>query len=250
MAARLMFSVVTAIPANVVLIDEILSTGDEHFQGKSFKRLLKMVSNRSSGILATHDWFNATRLCSRIIILNRGEIEFQGTPLEAVRAYLKVNIAMSGKAVFQDKKRLREMRFPYQPGMAFTFSFTIESFVAEPLSLGLAVEIPKLAMVAILSNDNVVGGKKGVYSVNIMFPVFPICYSSCYLSLFLSKPRLPGSAVTDEIYDQISWTTGDSVTLLNSNDQSYASDSIFHRHFKWARITTKRSSGCVSASKI
>jgi lipopolysaccharide transport system ATP-binding protein len=106
MAARLMFGAVTSVSAEIVLLDEILSVGDEHFQGKSYRRLMTMISNGASGILATHDWFTAVRLCYRIVILDRGKIDFIGSSLEAVSKYLSLSPTLTKRVFFRDKDNL------------------------------------------------------------------------------------------------------------------------------------------------
>jgi lipopolysaccharide transport system ATP-binding protein len=181
MLARLFFGVVTAVPADIVLLDEILSIGDEYFQGKSFKRLLKMIASGKSGILVTHDWFKAVRLCSKIIILDQGKIEFQGTSQEAVREYLKPNIQTSQRVLFRHREQVLESILYYETGEPFTYSFEVESTIDEPFCVGLAFEIPRLSVVAILNNDNLIADRKGVYRIILQLPSFPISYFECYL---------------------------------------------------------------------
>jgi lipopolysaccharide transport system ATP-binding protein len=236
MLARLFFAVVTAIPGRIVLIDEILSVGDEYFQGKSFKRLVKMISKGSSGILATHDWFNAIRLCSRILVLDRGKVEFDGSPLEAIRRYLKPVIPPSTcRVYFLNKDQLASRTLNYRCGDPLKISFTVESTMEDDFALGVAVEIPKLSMIALLSNDNVVSGGIGRHEISLEFPAFPVCYSECYLSLFLTKPRVQKRGAVEEIYDQVSWTTGASIRMMNEEAVLSGDEAVFYRPLGWHR---------------
>src|SRR6185369_15401127 len=83
MAARLYFSAATALRHDVYLIDEILSVGDQHFQDKCWRRLRERFEHGASGVLVTHDWSAALRLCRESCILERGRIIARG-PSEAI----------------------------------------------------------------------------------------------------------------------------------------------------------------------
>jgi len=235
MLARLYFAVVTAVPGRVVLIDKILSVGDEYFQGKSFKRLVNMLSRGSSGILATHDWFNAIRLCSRILVLHEGRVEFDGSPLEAIRRYLKPVIPEATRQVFfLNKERLASRVLSYRCGDPLQIRFDVESAIEDDFCLGVAVEIPKLSMIALLGNDKVIRGGKGTHEITVEFPEFPVSYPECYLSLFLTRPRANRRGAFEEIYDQISWTTGASIRMVNEETVQFGDHAVFHHPLCWS----------------
>lgn len=235
MRVRLMFGAITAVPAEIVLLDEILSVGDQHFQGKSYRRLMNMISHGASGIFATHDWFTAVRLCSNIMILNRGNVEFEGSSLEAVRKYLALAPALTRRVFFRDKEQLTQQPLTVIPGTPFNLTFTVESTIDTPFSIGLALEIPRIAMVVLISNDHKVFGGRGHYQISLHIPEFPVQRRESFLSLFISEPRRPGEAATREIYDQISWTSGNSIRLVNEETSS-GSTGIIHRRLAWRRL--------------
>lgn len=91
MAARLAFSVVTAAPAEVVLIDELLMVGDEHFQGKCLKRILDLRISNKSVVLASHDTRRLERLCDRCILLEKGKILEEGAAHGVIMSYIKTS---------------------------------------------------------------------------------------------------------------------------------------------------------------
>lgn len=235
MNARLMFGVITAVSAEIVLLDEILSVGDQHFQGKSYKRLMNMISHGSSGILATHDWFTATRLCSKIVILDRGSVEFMGSSLEAVRKYLNLAPTLTRRVFFQNREQLIQQPVTIIPGAPFNLAFEVESTIDTPFSIRIALEIPRIAMVVLISNEHIVSCGQGRYRISLHIPKFPIKQRECFLSLFIHEPRRPGEAVTREGYDQISWTSGDSISLIHE-DTSFVSTGIIHRRLVWRQL--------------
>lgn len=89
MALRLSFSVVTSVLSEVVLIDELLMVGDEHFQGKCLKRMRQLSLAGRTVVIASHDTGQLERLCDRCIFLERGRVRAQGRPHQVVMTYLK-----------------------------------------------------------------------------------------------------------------------------------------------------------------
>ncbi len=87
MLARLGFSIVTDIQPDVLLIDEILSVGDQSFQETSRERVRKVMAQGAATILVSHDMELIGDLASRVLWLDRGKIRMQGPPQEVIAAY-------------------------------------------------------------------------------------------------------------------------------------------------------------------
>lgn len=75
MNLRLAFSIITAFPADIILMDEWLSVGDAGFNKKASERLEEMVKESSILVLASHDEALVKRLCNKIITLEHGQIK-------------------------------------------------------------------------------------------------------------------------------------------------------------------------------
>jgi ABC-type polysaccharide/polyol phosphate transport system ATPase subunit len=89
MAARLAFAVCTQIRPEILLLDEILSVGDEQFQKKSYFRMRKLIDKGSIVILVTHNLEIVRSLCSRAIYLSQGRIMAEGKPDHVIDRYRK-----------------------------------------------------------------------------------------------------------------------------------------------------------------
>ncbi|MCE5279255.1 MAG: ABC transporter ATP-binding protein [Planctomycetaceae bacterium] len=89
MAAKLVFSVVTASPAEVLLIDELLVVGDEHFQGRSIRRIKDLCCSGRTVVIASHDIGHLERLCDRAIWLEKGRIRMSGEAHEVGMQYYR-----------------------------------------------------------------------------------------------------------------------------------------------------------------
>jgi lipopolysaccharide transport system ATP-binding protein len=78
MTMRLMFAVATAITPEVLLLDEMFSTGDAGFQQKSQARIRKIIDESKIFVFASHDMSLIKQYCNRIFKLDHGNIEEVG----------------------------------------------------------------------------------------------------------------------------------------------------------------------------
>jgi ABC-type polysaccharide/polyol phosphate transport system ATPase subunit len=87
MRARLGFSIATAVDPDILLIDEVLATGDQVFREKSKARIGEMVGAAKAIIIVTHDLQWVTDFCNRALLLDHGEIVEEGEPADLVDLY-------------------------------------------------------------------------------------------------------------------------------------------------------------------
>ena len=87
MFVRLAFSISTAIRPDILLLDEVVASGDMRFLDKAKKRLNEMVESSNIMILVTHGMKDAQEMCNRCIWLERGVLVMDGDPLEVTQAY-------------------------------------------------------------------------------------------------------------------------------------------------------------------
>jgi len=87
MAARLAFATATDETPDVLLIDEVLSVGDEEFQKKSHQRIQKLIDKGVSVVLVSHDLQTISRVADRVIWLDQGMIKMVGEPKDVITAY-------------------------------------------------------------------------------------------------------------------------------------------------------------------
>lgn len=81
MRMRLGFATSTAIPSEIILMDEWLAVGDASFRHKAEARLQQLIENSHILVLASHDLALIDRLCNKIIYLKNGEmIDYKTKP--------------------------------------------------------------------------------------------------------------------------------------------------------------------------
>ncbi|MFC0674471.1 ABC transporter ATP-binding protein [Brachybacterium hainanense] len=84
MFLRLAFSVAVHTDPDIFLVDEILSVGDEPFQRKCLERIRELQEAGRTMVVVSHELDMLEHLCSRIVVLRKGRIVFDGDPGEAV----------------------------------------------------------------------------------------------------------------------------------------------------------------------
>ena len=89
MYMRLAFSVAINVDAEILLIDEILSVGDEHFQEKCFKKIEELKSEGKTIVFVTHGMGAVKRFCTRAIWLHKGVIKKDGQVNEVIEEYVE-----------------------------------------------------------------------------------------------------------------------------------------------------------------
>ena len=90
MYMRLAFSVAINVEADILLIDEILAVGDQHFQDKCFNKLIELKNAGKTIVIVTHSMDQVRRFCDRAIWLYEGEVHRDGQVKEVLEEYLKV----------------------------------------------------------------------------------------------------------------------------------------------------------------
>src|SRR5215216_4577438 len=87
MVARLGFSVATTWKPDILILDEVLSVGDEAFRHKCQLRMEKYRDEGTTTLLVTHDSGTVESLCSRAVWLEHGQIKATGHSKEIVNLY-------------------------------------------------------------------------------------------------------------------------------------------------------------------
>lgn len=88
MYSKLAFSITAILETEIMLIDEVLSVGDEHFKKKSYAKMKELISNRDrTVIIVSHSITTLKDLCDKVMWMHEGEIKKIGTPEEILPEY-------------------------------------------------------------------------------------------------------------------------------------------------------------------
>lgn len=90
MYARLGFSIAILYEPEILIIDEVLSVGDFHFQEKSMNKIHEMIKNNTTVLFVSHDINQIKEICSKVIWIDKGKIMKYGKTEIICEEYLKI----------------------------------------------------------------------------------------------------------------------------------------------------------------
>ena len=86
---RLAFSIAINVDADILLIDEILAVGDQHFQDKCFEKLQDLKKSGKTIVIVSHSLEAVKKICDRAIWIYEGKVRMDGKSEDIIREYLK-----------------------------------------------------------------------------------------------------------------------------------------------------------------
>ncbi len=89
MFMRLAFAVAINVNADILLVDEILSVGDEHFQNKCIEKMLDLKRKGKTMVFVTHSMQTVQKLCDRAVWLCDGKIQMDGDVSQVIERYVE-----------------------------------------------------------------------------------------------------------------------------------------------------------------
>lgn len=87
MMSRLAFSVATVVNPQILIVDEILSVGDEDFQAKSRARMMELMGGGTTVLFVSHSIGQIREMCNRVLWLDGGTIRMLGDTKTVCDAY-------------------------------------------------------------------------------------------------------------------------------------------------------------------
>ena len=88
MYSKLAFSITAILETDIMLIDEVLSVGDEKFKKKSYEKMKSLISQRNrTVVIVSHNLKTLEELCDRVMWMHEGKIVKIGEPVEVLNEY-------------------------------------------------------------------------------------------------------------------------------------------------------------------
>lgn len=84
MVARLGFSIATEVDPDILIIDEILAVGDEHFKKKCNERMKSFRENGTTMFFVSHNMADIERLCDKVMWLEHGKVHEYGADVAGI----------------------------------------------------------------------------------------------------------------------------------------------------------------------
>src|SRR6185436_3982893 len=89
MYVRLAFALAGGVDPDVLVIDEALAVGDQHFQTKCVDRITEFRERGKTILFCSHAMYQVKKLCDRALWLRHGRVAAQGSVDEVIDAYLE-----------------------------------------------------------------------------------------------------------------------------------------------------------------
>ena len=102
MYVRLAFSVAAHLEPEVLIMDEVLAVGDAAFQQKCLDKMHDIRQRGRTIFFVSHSMPAITRLCKRVIMLDRGRVAADGPAHEVVSSYLSSNWSIASERAWED----------------------------------------------------------------------------------------------------------------------------------------------------
>lgn len=90
MYVRLAFAVAVHTDPDILIVDEVLAVGDEAFQLKCYEKINEFKRNGCTIVLVSHGLEQVEELCDRVILLDKGNVVYNGKPEEGVRKFREI----------------------------------------------------------------------------------------------------------------------------------------------------------------
>lgn len=89
MYSKLAFSITAILETDIMLIDEVLSVGDQKFKKKSYNKMKSLISDKTrTVVIVSHNISTLERLCDTVMWMHEGEIKKIGNPKEILEEYV------------------------------------------------------------------------------------------------------------------------------------------------------------------
>ncbi len=148
MQARLGFSIATHVPADILLVDEVLAVGDLEFQIQCIDLIVNRLKKGTTLVFVTHEMWTVDAVCSRAITINSGRVVDDGPTSDVIHRYL---YPFPGNLRQSERPRARLQSFTLtpaelEPGEDVELEATIEVDDPAPdLSLSLEMNFVTIA---------------------------------------------------------------------------------------------------------
>lgn len=90
MFVKLAFSVAAHLDSDIMLMDEVLAVGDMNFRKKCIDKMVSVARDEGKTIIyVSHNMQTIRDLCSRVVVLDKGRVAYDGSVSEGINIYLK-----------------------------------------------------------------------------------------------------------------------------------------------------------------
>lgn len=176
MYVRLAFAVAVHVDPDLLLVDEVLAVGDRPFQDKCMAKIAEFQEEGRTIVVVSHSAGQIEALCHRVVVLNHGEMKFDGGVGEGLRVL---------QELYDDEGRLAALAAGVAPPRAKVTAVIVDNGTerstgdlksGEPFSIDFeyAIDRPGDAMIAALSVESLEGTQVYGLTTKMMGETIPV----------------------------------------------------------------------------
>jgi ABC-type polysaccharide/polyol phosphate transport system ATPase subunit len=209
MLVRLGFSVAAHLDADVLLIDEVLAVGDEAFQRKCLHRIAAHIERGSTVVLVSHAPATIEHACARTVVLDGGQVVFDGPTAPGLRFYHRLlglesvapDAPSAGSAVLHEARledgegRPRQI---FASGERFRLVLTLEPATTAG-RVELALEVRPLAAGAVFRTSHTVTVGSDGQVISFEVPSLGLLGGDYDLAVGVGQPGADGTPLFDRV---------------------------------------------------
>jgi lipopolysaccharide transport system ATP-binding protein len=142
MYVRLAFAVAAHLNPEILVVDEVLAVGDLSFQKKCLGKMGEVSRGGRTVLFVSHNMAAVENLCTRGVVLQAGQLKFEGTSKEAIQFYLNSLSSQSGTGSIVDLQDVGERQMVDAPLLKRLEFFTSNNeLISEGLPIGERLKI-------------------------------------------------------------------------------------------------------------
>ncbi len=209
MYVRLAFAVAAHLEPEILVVDEVLAVGDAQFQKKCLGKMKDVSSNGRTVLFVSHNMAAVKSLCTHGILLNKGQLVFDGPVIDAVNQYQK---GQNTTTVFQHtgaiteapgNDNIRLLKFHVEPiegnviAISSGIKFEVTFYNSKPnISLDVTFDLKNEDDVVVMHHGKIISpdrdSKKGIYTVKGELPPHLLNAGTYFFSLIFGEDQRYG----------------------------------------------------------
>lgn len=245
MQVRLGFAVAAHLSAEILLVDEILAVGDIEFQKKCLGKMNEVSRSGRTVLFVSHNLGSVQQLCTKALVLKKGQIAFYGKVEEAIEQYINHNEddqEKNNEKKFQNsaihsikllnKHGKAKRRFSNDSSLEIQISFATKHELIMPV-IGINIK-DKYNVVLVGVNNRHFGesfpnfkSREGIFEIK--FSKLPLISGQYYIDLFLGD--INGDF--EKIEDATSFYIESDLGVTLSPDLNMQINKVFIKDIKW-----------------
>ena len=88
MQSRLLLSLISSLPADILILDEVFDGADVFFRHKLAKRMISFIEKAGATVFVSHSTEQIKEICNKVMVIHEGKVHFFGGVEEGIEAYM------------------------------------------------------------------------------------------------------------------------------------------------------------------